>query len=63
LRSQGTGLGLPLAKAMVELHDGVLSIESEPGVGTSVTLAFPGYRIIDEDNQDEAPASLGHGVR
>ncbi len=58
LRSQGTGLGLPLAKAMVELHDGILSIESEPGAGTSVTLAFPGYRMITEGEDSEAPAAF-----
>lgn len=43
---QGTGLGLPLAKAMVELHDGTLSLESEEGVGTTVFVTFPAYRII-----------------
>ena len=37
----GTGLGLPLAKAMVELNNGRLSLRSEPGMGTEVTLAFP----------------------
>ena len=38
---QGTGLGLALTKALVELHDGVLSIESEPGLGTTVSLTLP----------------------
>lgn len=47
LRSQGTGLGLPLAKAMVELHNGNLSLESEPGVGTKVILVFPAFRVIE----------------
>lgn len=61
LRMQGTGLGLPLAKAMVELHDGVLSIESEPGAGTSVTLAFPSYRIISKEDS-EAAAAMSAGV-
>ena len=37
----GTGLGLPLAKAMMELHGGSLSIISEPGNGTAVMLVFP----------------------
>ncbi len=40
-RFEGTGLGLPLAKQLVELHGGRLSVESEPGVGTTVTLSFP----------------------
>jgi signal transduction histidine kinase len=41
----GTGLGLPLAKAMLELHGGELAIESEPGRGTMVVLKFPAVRI------------------
>ncbi len=38
---EGSGLGLPLAKSFVEAHGGALTIESEPGAGTVVTLAFP----------------------
>jgi signal transduction histidine kinase len=41
----GTGLGLPLAKAMLELHDGQLEIESEPGRGTMIILKFPASRV------------------
>ena len=41
----GTGLGLPLAKAMLELHGGTLDITSEPGRGTCLTLNFPADRI------------------
>lgn len=37
----GTGLGLPLVKAMIELHDGELGLESEVGVGTTISLRFP----------------------
>lgn len=37
----GTGLGLPLAKVLVEMHGGSLSIESEPDVGTTVTIRLP----------------------
>lgn len=40
-RGQGTGLGLPLARAMVELHGGELLIESRKGEGTQVHLDFP----------------------
>ncbi|MEY4706774.1 MAG: hypothetical protein RJB58_497 [Pseudomonadota bacterium] len=41
----GTGLGLPLAKAMLELHDGTLAISSMPGRGTRIVLNFPASRI------------------
>ena len=41
---QGTGLGLPLAKAMAELHDGELSLESKVGQGTKVYVTFPAVR-------------------
>ena len=40
-RYDGTGLGLPLAKAIVELHRGRLEIVSHPGRGTTVTVALP----------------------
>lgn len=42
---QGTGLGLPLTKAMVELHGGTLHLESDSGKGAKVTIRFPEGRI------------------
>jgi signal transduction histidine kinase len=42
----GTGLGLPLAKELTELHGGTLTIESELGTGTTVTVTFPPARVI-----------------
>jgi protein-histidine pros-kinase len=41
----GTGLGLPLAKALIELHDGRLEIESVPDNGTTVRIRLPQERI------------------
>lgn len=41
---QGTGLGLPLVQAFIEMHDGRLEIESELGEGTTVSLFFPPQR-------------------
>jgi two-component system, cell cycle sensor histidine kinase PleC len=38
---EGTGLGLPIAKSLVELHGGKLTIRSEKNAGTVVTTVFP----------------------
>ena len=43
---EGTGLGLPLAKYMTELHEGYLRIESEPGRGTTVSVVLPAKRLV-----------------
>ncbi len=40
-RYEGTGLGLPLVRAFVELHGGRLDIASHKGKGTSVTVRLP----------------------
>lgn len=45
-KGQGTGLGLPIAKAMMEMHGGTLSIESAIGAGTRVTCRFPASRLV-----------------
>jgi signal transduction histidine kinase len=42
---EGTGLGLPLAKHLVELHGGTLGIESRVNAGTTVTILFPPVRM------------------
>lgn len=41
LAKNGAGLGLALVRALTEKHGGVLTIESEEGVGTEVRIAFP----------------------
>jgi signal transduction histidine kinase len=58
-RYQGTGLGLPLAKAFVELHKGTLEIASEPAKGTTIRIGLPPERVsnaqptvlVVEDNE------------
>lgn len=40
-RIPGTGLGLPIAKQMIELHGGRLAVESEPGSGSTFTVYLP----------------------
>lgn len=45
---EGTGLGLPLAKSLVEQHGGVLDLQSRPGVGTTVTVRLPAERVVTD---------------
>ncbi len=40
-RREGTGLGLPLARELMQLHGGSFDITSTPGEGTSITVTFP----------------------
>jgi signal transduction histidine kinase len=41
----GAGLGLPLARDLVELHGGTLTLESRPNAGTTATVFFPASRF------------------
>ena len=43
-RHEGTGLGLPLVKALAELHGARFEIQSEPGLGTTARVLFPPER-------------------
>ncbi len=43
--ARGAGLGLPLAKALLEMHGGALIIESAPQMGTAVRLCLPENRV------------------
>jgi signal transduction histidine kinase len=45
---QGTGLGLPLTKALVEANRADFAISSEPGQGTLVEVTFPTTRVLAE---------------
>ena len=42
--NEGTGLGLPIARALIELHGGELVLSSDLGVGTTVALRLPHER-------------------
>jgi PAS domain S-box-containing protein len=44
-RYEGTGLGLPLSKALVELHGGRLEIDSAPDAGTTIHVVLPAERV------------------
>ncbi len=53
---EGTGLGLPLSKSLVELHGGSFDLQSKVGVGTTITMRLPARRIGGES---EATCSTG----
>lgn len=42
---EGTGLGLPLTKSLIEAHGGTLTLESSLGVGTTIKVRFPSGRL------------------
>ncbi|NBC33810.1 MAG: hypothetical protein GVY13_14140 [Alphaproteobacteria bacterium] len=48
----GTGLGLSLVKALIEMHDGRLTLTSRPGEGTTVNLYFPESRLCPTDRTE-----------
>ncbi|MDJ0944268.1 MAG: ATP-binding protein [Kiloniellales bacterium] len=57
---EGTGLGLPFVQKIMELHGGGMSIESELGEGTTVTVRFPPERTVARDPQllEEVPGDV-----
>ncbi|MEE9153064.1 MAG: PAS domain S-box protein, partial [candidate division NC10 bacterium] len=58
---EGTGLGLPLTKALVEMHGASLDLQSEVGVGTTVTVRFPAERIMAEPAMAAFARGRSHG--
>ena len=51
-RYEGTGLGLPLASKLIELHGGTLEIDSRVGAGTRVIIVLPASRVIADAYRD-----------
>jgi PAS domain S-box-containing protein len=46
----GSGLGLAISRHLVELHNGRIEVQSEPGKGTTVTVTLPAERVIPDLN-------------
>ena len=44
---EGSGLGLPIVKGLVELHGGTFALRSRVREGTEVTVTFPPERVMD----------------
>ena len=45
-KHEGTGLGVSITKALLQLHDGRLEIKSDPGVGTTASIILPASRVL-----------------
>lgn len=56
-RGSGTGLGLTLVKALIEIHGGELELLSEKGIGTTVNVIFPAQRVSRHKEKSAGSAS------
>jgi len=52
----GTGLGLPIAKALVELHGGTIDIRSQKGRGTEVAITLPSRNVVSAVSEKHYPS-------
>jgi two-component system cell cycle sensor histidine kinase PleC len=54
---QGAGLGLPIAKSLVDLHGGTFTLKSKLRIGTEVVITFPPQRVMSGPAALAEPAS------
>ena len=56
-KHEGTGLGVSITKALLQLHGGTLEIKSEPGVGTTAPIILPAGRILHGNPAEDTETS------
>ena len=59
---EGTGLGMPITKKLVELMDGTIDIKSKPGVGTTVVVALP-LKLDGQSNKKDGSKNDEYEIR
>jgi two-component system sensor histidine kinase HydH len=62
--AHASGLGLAVAKRLIEKNNGTISLESDPGAGTTVTVTLPALAVAGaaEGARDEAGPALDAGL-
>jgi PAS domain S-box-containing protein len=50
-KQEGTGLGLPICRSLIELHGGELRVASVPDAGTTMTAWFPPVRVVRQESR------------
>ena len=58
---EGTGLGLPTSAAIIESHDGRISVRTEPGRGTRFDIVLPAAELAPASAERDDDAVPGHG--
>lgn len=56
MMTQGTGIGLAITKEFVRLHNGIITVKSEPEKGSSFTVLLPAKKIYEPSTRVTAPA-------